>query len=44
MLGGQFLVALGFAELAAHSPLFGGAYQSDGNSRPLEPATGRVEG
>lgn len=24
---GQFLVALGFAELAAHYPLSGGAYQ-----------------
>lgn len=27
VLGGQFLVALGFAELAAHYPLSGGAYQ-----------------
>ena len=27
VLGGQFIVALGFAELAAHYPLSGGAYQ-----------------
>jgi urea carboxylase system permease len=27
VLGGQFVVALGFAELAAHYPLSGGAYQ-----------------
>ena len=27
VLGGQFLVALTFAELAAHYPLSGGAYQ-----------------